>query len=68
MACLLCYGTSDDLIDLISDEAKQYEIAAVLFKYFSFCFNVSFLNKFHQIKNIIENKIATDQEKTFRLQ
>lgn len=41
MACLLCYGTNDDLIDLISGEAKQYEIAAVLYKYFSFCLNVS---------------------------
>lgn len=46
MACLLCYGTNDDLIDLISSEAKQYEIAAILFKYFSSCFTVSHLNKF----------------------
>lgn len=47
MACLLCYGTNDDLIDLISDEAKQYDIAAVLFKYLSFCFNVSLPNDFN---------------------
>lgn len=47
MACLLCYGTNDDLIDLISEEAKQYDIAAVLFKYLSFCFNVSLPNDFN---------------------
>lgn len=43
MECILCYGTNDDLIDLMSDEAKQYEIPDVLFKYFSFCLNVSIL-------------------------
>lgn len=56
MACLLCYGTNDDLIDLISDEAKQYDIASVLYKYFSFCFNVSLLNEFNSIKLYDINK------------
>lgn len=44
MACLLCFGTNEDNIDLNGDEAKQFRIATVLFKFFSFCLNVSYYN------------------------
>lgn len=58
MACLLCYGTNDDLIDLMSDEAKKCQIADVLFKYFSFCLNVSLINELNTIYHLINNQIS----------
>lgn len=44
MACSLCYERKDSLIDLSGDEAKQFHITSILYKFFAFCFPVSSSN------------------------
>lgn len=40
MLCTLCYESSEDSIDLTSDEAIELQVPSTLYKHFQFCFEV----------------------------
>lgn len=42
MICLLCYESNNDAISVDGEHGKQMNLSLLLFKYFKFCFDVSF--------------------------
>lgn len=42
MVCSLCYTTNENLIEFDGEEAKLINLDSIVYKYFAFCFEVSF--------------------------